>query len=88
MSEALELPRAPVLAALADSAACRTARMGGRSRPAVRFVNDSKGTNVGATIAAVEGTEGTLVVIAGGDGKGQAFDALRPPSRARCATSC
>ena len=78
MSEALELPRAPVLAALArfgglPHRAQWVAEVGG-----VRFVNDSKGTNVGATIAAVEGTEGSLVVIAGGDGKGQAFDALRP----------
>jgi len=42
----------------------------------VRYVNDSKGTNVGATIAAVEGLSGPLVLIAGGDGKGQDFTPL------------
>jgi len=42
----------------------------------VAFVNDSKATNVGATVAALEGTEGPLVVILGGQGKGQDFSAL------------
>jgi UDP-N-acetylmuramoylalanine--D-glutamate ligase len=44
----------------------------------VRYVNDSKGTNVGATLAAVAGMPGTLVVIAGGDGKNQDFAPLAP----------
>jgi UDP-N-acetylmuramoylalanine--D-glutamate ligase len=39
----------------------------------VRYVDDSKGTNVGATIAAVVGLPGPLVVIAGGVSKGQDF---------------
>jgi len=43
----------------------------------IHFVNDSKGTNVGATVAAVCGTGGPVVLIAGGDGKGQDFGALR-----------
>jgi len=42
----------------------------------VRYVDDSKGTNVGATLAAVAGFEGPLVMIAGGDGKGQDFTPL------------
>jgi UDP-N-acetylmuramoylalanine--D-glutamate ligase len=42
----------------------------------VRFIDDSKGTNVGATIAAVSGLRGPLVVIAGGEGKGQDFAPL------------
>ena len=42
----------------------------------VRFIDDSKGTNVGATIAAVNGLLAPLVVIAGGDGKGQDFAPL------------
>lgn len=48
----------------------------------VRFVDDSKGTNVGATVAAIEGLcadSGTRVVlIAGGQPKAQIFDALAP----------
>jgi UDP-N-acetylmuramoylalanine--D-glutamate ligase len=43
----------------------------------VRYINDSKGTNVGATLAAVAGMSGPLIVIAGGDGKGQDFAPLR-----------
>lgn len=43
----------------------------------VRYVNDSKGTNVGATLAAVQGMAGPLVIIAGGDGKNQDFAPLR-----------
>jgi UDP-N-acetylmuramoylalanine--D-glutamate ligase len=43
----------------------------------VRYINDSKGTNVGATLAAIAGMGGPLIVIAGGDGKGQNFSPLR-----------
>jgi UDP-N-acetylmuramoylalanine--D-glutamate ligase len=42
----------------------------------VRYVDDSKGTNVGATIAAVDGLQGPLVMIAGGVAKGQDFTPL------------
>jgi len=42
----------------------------------VTYINDSKGTNVGATSAAVSGMQGPLVMIAGGDGKNQDFAEL------------
>lgn len=42
----------------------------------VDWYDDSKGTNVGATVAAVSGLTGPLVLIAGGDGKGQDFAPL------------
>jgi UDP-N-acetylmuramoylalanine--D-glutamate ligase len=42
----------------------------------VTYINDSKGTNVGATIAAVSGMRGPLIMIAGGDGKNQDFAEL------------
>jgi len=47
----------------------------------VEFFDDSKGTNVGATLAAVRGlgVERRLVVILGGDGKGQDFTPLAEP---------
>ena len=47
-------------------------------RDGVQFVNDSKGTNVGATVAALEGlADGrNIILIAGGEGKGQAFAPL------------
>ncbi len=44
----------------------------------VQFYDDSKGTNVGATVAAVEGLGRKVVLIAGGDGKGQDFSPLAP----------
>ena len=47
----------------------------------VEYFDDSKGTNVGATLAALEGlgAERKLVVILGGDGKGQDFSPLAAP---------
>ena len=50
----------------------------------VEAFDDSKGTNVGATVAALNGlgadkAPGRLVVILGGDGKGQDFTPLREP---------
>jgi UDP-N-acetylmuramoylalanine--D-glutamate ligase len=45
----------------------------------VDYFDDSKGTNVGATVAALSGLERTVVLIAGGDGKGQSFEPLCAP---------
>ncbi len=49
----------------------------------VTYVNDSKGTNVGATLAAVAGMSGPLVMIAGGDGKNQDFAPLADAFRGK-----
>ncbi len=49
----------------------------------VDWYNDSKATNVGATVAAVEGLDRSLVLIAGGEGKGADFSALRQSVSAR-----
>ena len=49
----------------------------------VRFFDDSKGTNVGASVAALEGFREPVVLIAGGDGKGQDFAPLAPAVKAR-----
>jgi UDP-N-acetylmuramoylalanine--D-glutamate ligase len=51
---------------------------------AVKYYDDSKGTNVGATVAALHGLgmqQGSdrLVLIAGGDGKGQDFSSMAEP---------
>lgn len=77
MCEALGLPRAPVLEALAEFGGLAHRAQWVRDVAGVHFVNDSKGTNVGATIAAVSGMRGPVVLIAGGDGKGQDFGDLR-----------
>ncbi|WP_282110882.1 UDP-N-acetylmuramoyl-L-alanine--D-glutamate ligase [Shewanella algicola] len=48
----------------------------------VTYINDSKATNVGATVAALEGLNshlGDLYLIAGGDGKGGDFSPLTAP---------
>jgi len=83
MCEALELPRAPVLDALASFGGLAHRAQWVADVAGVRYVNDSKGTNVGATIAAVSGMAGPLVLIAGGDGKNQDFDELRPVCRGK-----
>jgi len=53
----------------------------------IDFIEDSKGTNVGSTVAALEGL-GTryarLILIAGGDGKGQDFEPLMKPIERFC----
>lgn len=52
----------------------------------VKYIDDSKGTNVGATVAALKGlgAEGPIVLIAGGDGKGALFDELADPVAHYC----
>jgi len=48
-------------------------------RDGVRWIDDSKGTNVGATAAALNGMDAPVILIAGGDGKGADFSELRAP---------
>jgi UDP-N-acetylmuramoylalanine--D-glutamate ligase len=52
------------------------------------YYDDSKATNVGAALAAIEGLgadiQGKLLLIAGGDGKGADFSALRVPVANYC----
>jgi len=77
MCEAIGLPRGPVLEALAAFGGLAHRTQWVADVDGVRYINDSKGTNVGATLAAVSGLAGPLVLIAGGDGKGQDFGPLR-----------
>ena len=44
----------------------------------VKFFNDSKGTNVGATLVALQSMPSKVVLLAGGDGKSQDFRPLLP----------
>jgi UDP-N-acetylmuramoylalanine--D-glutamate ligase len=67
--------------------ACRTAVRAFRGLPhrtqivaerdGIQWINDSKGTNVGATVAALNGMQRPVILIAGGDGKGQDFHELK-----------
>lgn len=77
LAHALGLPREPVLAALREFEGLPHRAAFVADVRGVRYVNDSKGTNVGATLAAVAGFRGPLLLIAGGDGKEQDFSPLR-----------
>jgi UDP-N-acetylmuramoylalanine--D-glutamate ligase len=50
----------------------------------VAWINDSKATTVAATEVALGGFAGPVVLIAGGDAKGQGFSSLRPVVDAHC----
>jgi UDP-N-acetylmuramoylalanine--D-glutamate ligase len=52
-------------------------------RGGVTYIDDSKGTNVGATLAALQGFVGPLVLIAGGLGKGQDMAPLAAGARGK-----
>lgn len=49
----------------------------------VRWVNDSKATNIGAAIAALQGYDQKVILIAGGDGKGADMSELTPIVQAK-----
>ncbi|TKB51268.1 UDP-N-acetylmuramoyl-L-alanine--D-glutamate ligase [Ferrimonas sediminicola] len=81
MAEALGLEQAPMVKALTRFGGlphrCETVAVKG----GVHYVNDSKATNVGATLAALQGMKafpGRLHLIAGGVGKGADFSPLAP----------
>jgi len=76
LGEALELPRAAMLAALREFPGLPHRSAWVADVAGVRYVDDSKGTNVGATLAAIGGFNGPLLLIAGGLGKGQDFAPL------------
>ena len=84
LGEALGLPLPAMLdGAARASRACRIARSGSRTSTASRYIDDSKGTNVGATLAAVAGMRVRWCMIAGGDGKNQDFTPLRDAFRGK-----
>lgn len=77
LAEAADIPRDASLKALREFRGlphrCEfVAEIGG-----VRYFNDSKGTNVGSTVAALKGLPAPIVWLAGGQGKGQSFAELR-----------
>lgn len=84
MAEALDIEDGAVIEALCSFTGLRHRTQLVAEREGVRWYNDSKGTNVGATIAALEGLAGEgaagarVVLIAGGDCKGADFAELAP----------
>ena len=80
--DALGVPLAAALPALRDFAGLPHRTQWVAERAGVAWYDDSKGTNVGATLAAIDGLAPTrpsdrLVLILGGQGKGQDFAPLR-----------
>ncbi|MEA3119966.1 MAG: UDP-N-acetylmuramoylalanine--D-glutamate ligase, partial [Paraburkholderia sp.] len=82
LARAIGLPAAPLLHGLREyrgepHRVELIASLGG-----VDYIDDSKGTNVGATVAALDGLAQRAVLILGGEGKGQDFAPLvRPVAR-------
>jgi UDP-N-acetylmuramoylalanine--D-glutamate ligase len=83
LGEALGLPMPAMLAELADFPGLPHRSQWVADISGVTYIDDSKGTNVGATIAAVSGMSGPLVMIAGGDGKNQDFAPLAEAFRGK-----
>jgi len=82
LARAIDLPLAPMLHALREYEGEPHRVQLVAALAGVEYYDDSKGTNVGATVAAIEGlgAEGRrLVPILGGDGKGQDFSPLAGP---------
>ncbi len=77
LGAALDLPLAAMLISLRAFAGLPHRTQWVATHDGVSWYNDSKGTNVGATLAAVTGMPGQVVLIAGGDGKGADFTPLR-----------
>lgn len=88
LGHAVGLPMAPMLATLQTFAGLAHRCQWVRELRGVSYYDDSKATNVGAALAAIEGlgadVAGKLVLIAGGDGKGADFSALKAPVAKFC----
>lgn len=84
LGEAIGLPRDSMLETLTQFKGLEHRCEYVKTVHGVRYYNDSKGTNVGATLAAIDGLgaaiepqQGKVVVILGGQGKGQDFSLLK-----------
>ena len=78
ISDAMRIPRDVALRAICHFSGLEHRCQLVAQADGVRWINDSKGTNVGATVAAVEGLAGNgpIVLLAGGLGKGADFAPL------------
>ena len=81
LCDAVQVPRGAQLAVLRRFTGLPHRCQFVREHQGVRWINDSKATNVGSTLAAVAGlaesVQGKLILIAGGQGKGQDFAPLQ-----------
>ena len=88
LGHAVGLPFAPMLEALKQFGGLEHRCQWVGELRGTSYYNDSKATNVGAALAAIKGLgadiSGKLLLIAGGDGKGADFSALRAPVQNFC----
>lgn len=88
LGHAVGLPFEPMLATLRSFAGLAHRCQWVRECRGVNYYDDSKATNVGAALAAIDGLgsdiDGKLVLIAGGDGKGADFSGLQSPVSQHC----
>ena len=78
LCRAIDLPMQPLLDALRTFKGLPHRVQHVAEINGVTYYDDSKGTNVGATVAALQGLGRKAVLIAGGEGKGQDFSPLKP----------
>lgn len=77
LTQALGVPRSAQIRALREFRGLPHRTEVVAARDGITWINDSKGTNVGATVAALTGMTAPVVLIAGGDGKGADFRDLK-----------
>lgn len=80
LADAVGLPRSSSLKALTTFSGLAHRFQLALEHNGVRWINDSKATNVGSTEAALNGlhVDGTLHLLLGGDGKSADFSSLKP----------
>jgi UDP-N-acetylmuramoylalanine--D-glutamate ligase len=83
LTDAIRIPRATAIGALRKFRGLPHRVEHVADIRGIAFYDDSKGTNVGSTVAALQGMRQPTVLIAGGDGKGQDFSPLAPAVAAR-----
>lgn len=83
LGESVGIPMTPMLKTLSRFTGLSHRCQWVAEKNGVVWINDSKATNVGASVAAIEGLgetlTGKIVLIAGGDGKGADFNQLKQP---------
>lgn len=80
LAETAGIPREGIVKALQVYGGLEHRFQAVKTNDGVRWVNDSKATNVGSTVAALNGLQvvGTLYLLLGGDGKAADFSELKP----------
>ncbi len=76
LASVMEIPESDVLTAVKNFTGLKHRTQWLALIDGVNWYNDSKGTNVGATVAAINGLPGSKILIAGGEGKGADFTPL------------